>query len=166
MRRSHTDARRGRDRTRSGKRQQARDLLTLFRFFLPSSVCRDRARPYAWLGMPLGRHFKPMCRVRTEFHGHPYSVTNAEPAVVGPSRNEDLCVISANRDVPCSVYLLIACTASWRETGENSVAHEIVCTSSRHFKYTSLAELPPSRTFAATIQMTVTANGERSRRES
>lgn len=32
----------------------------------------------------------------------------------------------------------IACTASWRVTGENSVAHDIVCTSSWHLRNVSL----------------------------
>ena len=60
----------------------------------------------------------------------------------------------------------MACTASWRETGENNVAHEMVWTSSRHFRYTSLGGPPQSRTFAETIHMAVTANGERSLSES
>jgi hypothetical protein len=32
---------------------------------------------------------KPICRIRTELHSHPYGVTTAEPTIVGPSRNED-----------------------------------------------------------------------------
>ena len=78
----------------------------------------------------------------------------------------------------------MAWTASWRVTGEKRVAHEMAWTSSKHFRKTSLGlpvrppsncqhiELsrsgvienspPPSLTLAATMQMTSTANGDRS----
>ena len=83
--------------------------------------------------------------------------------------------------------LLIACTASCRTTGEKSVAHDIDWTSSWHLRYVSLGSPketvasskpvqttesdqtcspPPSLTRAATIQIQLTANGDRSWRAS